>query len=365
MKIAKTEEIIADASKGKIFILIDDEKRENEGDLCLLGDFANPESINFMAKYGRGLICLAITKLQAERLGLSLMQRKNESRYDTAFTTSIEARSGVTTGISASDRALTIKTAINEQNNESHISTPGHIFPIISKEGGTLVRAGHTEAVVDIAKLSGLNPSGVICEIMKDNGEMARLPDLINFAKEHDIKIGTIADLISYRRKNEKIIKRYAERNFLSNFGGEWRIIVYKSLIDDVEHLALIKGLITDENPTFVRVHSFNPMSDLLGEKILDKPENILSKSMKIISDEGKGVIILINDSYRDFLSKKIKTSITSLSDNNSELRNYGFGAQILSDLGLTKMILISNSKKSPAGLKGFGLSVEGWRSVD
>ena len=365
MKIATTEEIISDASQGKIFILIDDEKRENEGDLCLLGDFANPDSINFMAKYGRGLICLAITKLQSERLGLSLMERKNESRYDTAFTTSIEARTGVTTGISASDRSITIKTAINEQNNESHITTPGHIFPIIARDGGTLVRAGHTEAVVDIAKLSGLNPSGVICEIMKDNGEMARLPDLIEFAKEHNIKIGTIADLISYRRKNEKIVKRSTERNFLSNYGGEWRIIVYKSLIDDIEHIALVKGFINDESSTLVRVHSFNAMTDLLGEKSFDKAENILSKSMKLISGKGKGVIILINDSFQEFLSKKIKISIQNSGDTKSELRNYGVGAQILSDLGLKKMILISNSKQSPLGLKGFGLEVEGWHSLD
>ena len=365
MKIATIEEIISDASQGKIFILIDDENRENEGDLCLLGDFANPDSINFMAKFGRGLICLAITKLQAERLGLSLMERKNESRYDTAFTTSIEARTGVTTGISASDRSITIKTAINEQNNESHITTPGHIFPIIAKDGGTLVRAGHTEAVVDIAKLSGLNPSGVICEIMKDNGEMARLPDLIDFAKEHKIKIGTIADLISYRRKNEKIVKRFTERNFLSNYGGEWRIIVYKSLIDGIEHLALVKGFINDKRSILVRVHSFNPMNDLLGEKSSKKVENILSKSMKIISNDGKGVVILINDSYKEFLTKKIKTSITNSEESKPELRNYGIGAQILSDLGLKKMTLISNSKQTPAGLKGFGLSVDGWRSVD
>ena len=265
------------------------------------------------------------------------MERKNESRYDTAFTTSIEARTGVTTGISASDRSITIKTAINEQNNESHITTPGHIFPIIARDGGTLVRAGHTEAVVDIAKLSGLNPSGVICEIMKDNGEMARLPDLIEFAKEHNIKIGTIADLISYRRKNEKIVKRSTERNFLSNFGGEWRIIVYKSLIDDIEHIALVKGFINDESSTLVRVHSFNAMTDLLGEKSFDKAENILSKSMKLISGKGKGVIILINDSFQEFLSKKIKISIQNSGDTKSELRNYGVGAQILSDLGFNR----------------------------
>ena len=365
MNIANIEEIIFEASQGKIFILVDDENRENEGDLCILGDFVNPESINFMAKFGRGLICLAITRAQAERLGLSLMERKNETRFDTAFTTSIEARTGVTTGISASDRAITIKTAINEQNNESHITTPGHIFPIIAKEGGTLVRAGHTEAVVDIAKLSGLNPSGVICEIMKDNGEMARLPDLIDFAKTHDIKIGTIADLIAYRRKNEKIVKRDFERNFTSIFGGNWRAIVYKSLLDEIEHIALVKGHIIGDNPTLVRVHSFNVMNDLLGEIQSTDQVNKLNLSMKKIAEEGKGVIILINDSYKGFLAKKIKLSDSSLPKDGLELRNYGIGAQILVDLGVTKMNLLSNSKKNAAGLKGFGLSVVGWVNLN
>ena len=247
MDVSSIEDVIKDASQGKIFILIDDENRENEGDLCVLGDFVNPNVINFMATHGRGLICLAITKQQSDKLGLSLMERRNESRYDTAFTQSIEATHGVTTGISASDRSITIKTAINEQNNENHITTPGHVFPIIARNGGTLIRAGHTEAIVDIAKICGLNPSGVICEIMKDNGEMARLPDLKKFAKKHGLKIGTIADLISYRRKNENLLVRTYEKPFNSSVTGSWRIIVYKSLIDEVEHLALIKGVITSK----------------------------------------------------------------------------------------------------------------------
>ncbi len=364
MKIASIDQIISEASQGKIFILVDDENRENEGDLCILGDFVNPESINFMAKHGRGLICLAITNAQSKRLGLSLMHRKNESRYNTAFTESIEARSGVTTGISASDRAITIKTAINEQNNETHITTPGHIFPIIAREGGTLVRAGHTEAIVDIAKLSGLNPSGVICEIMKDNGEMARLPDLIKFSKKHNIMIGTIADLISYRRKNEQIVKRCSEKIFNSEFGGQWRVIVYMSLIDGIEHLALIKGVIAGNINTMVRVHSFNIMTDVLGELNEENSNNYLKKSMKKINKNGSGVIVLINDAYKGFLTRKIKESIIFNDKKNSNLRNYGVGAQILSDLGIKKMILLSNSQKTAAGLKGFGLSVEKWESL-
>ena len=365
MKISTAEEIISEASQGKIFILVDDENRENEGDLCILGDFVNPESINFMAKYGRGLICLAITKKQAERLGLSLMNRKNESRFDTAFTQSIEARAGVTTGISASDRSITIKTAINEQNNETHITTPGHIFPIVAKEGGTLVRAGHTEAIVDIAKLSGLNPSGVICEIMKDNGEMARLPDLIKFAKKHNLKIGTIEDLISYRRKNEQIVKRCTETFFESEFSGKWRIIVYKSLVDQKEHLALIKGIIAEETPTLVRVHPFDIMNDVFGKKIENQPNGKLFKAMKKISKNKNGVLILLNDSQENFLTTKIKSSFNTNDQENYDLRNYGVGAQMLSDLGVTKMILLSNSQKIAGGIKGFGLSIKKWEKIE
>ncbi len=364
MKVSKIEDLIKDASQGKIFILVDDEDRENEGDLCILGDFVNPEVINFMAKFGRGLICLAITKEQSDRLGLTLMERKNESRYDTAFTQSIEASTGVTTGISASDRSITIKTAINEQNDGSHISTPGHIFPIIARQGGTLIRAGHTEAVVDIAKIAGLNPSGVICEIMKDNGEMARLPDLIKFAKKYDLKIGTIADLISYRRRHENFLKRTFEKSFDSKSTGFWRMIIYKSLIDDVEHIALIKGVITSSKTTMVRVHSFNPLIDLFDETDYNI-DNPIKKAMKKISKNNNGILIIINDSYKDFLTKKIKISSLDNINNNMDLRQYGVGAQILSDLGVKKMTLLSNSKKIAAGLKGFDLSIINWEKLD
>ncbi len=365
MELSTIEDVIKEASQGKIFILIDDENRENEGDLCVLGDFVNPNVINFMATHGRGLICLAITKEQSDKLGLSLMERRNESRYDTAFTQSIEATHGVTTGISASDRSITIKTAINEQNDESHITTPGHVFPIIARNGGTLIRAGHTEAIVDIAKICGLNPSGVICEIMKDNGEMARLPDLKKFAKKHNLKIGTIADLISYRRKNENLLVRTYEKPFNSSTTGSWRIIVYKSLIDEVEHLALIKGIITSNDKIMVRVHSFNPIVDVLQDLDADGHNNLIYKAMKKIDLNRSGIIILINDSYKDFISKKLKLDEEAYTKDKINFRQYGVGAQIISDLGVKKMILLSNSKKKAIGLKGFDLSIVDWEKLD
>ena len=346
MDVSSIEDVIKDASQGKIFILIDDENRENEGDLCVLGDFVNPNVINFMATHGRGLICLAITKQQSDKLGLSLMERRNESRYDTAFTQSIEATHGVTTGISASDRSITIKTAINEQNNENHITTPGHVFPIIARNGGTLIRAGHTEAIVDIAKICGLNPSGVICEIMKDNGEMARLPDLKKFAKKHGLKIGTIADLISYRRKNENLLVRTYEKPFNSSVTGSWRIIVYKSLIDEVEHLALIKGIITSKDTNMVRVHSFNPVEDILGDLNANGQNNLIYKAMKKIDSElpvylfsgqqdpvggnGRGVLKL----QRALLDAAIKqVDIKLYSQGRHEMLNETNRAEVYEDL--------------------------------
>ena len=365
MEVSSIEDIIKEASQGKIFILIDDENRENEGDLCVLGDFVNSDVINFMATHGRGLICLAITKQQSDKLGLSLIERRNESRYDTAFTQSIEATHGVTTGISASDRSITIKTAINEQNDESHITTPGHVFPIIARSGGTLIRAGHTEAIVDIAKICGLNPSGVICEIMKDNGEMARLPDLKKFAKKHKLKIGTIADLISYRRKNENLLVRTYEKPFNSSKTGSWRIIIYKSLIDEIEHLALIKGVVTSKDKVMVRVHSFNPIFDVLDDLNVERQNNSIFKAMNKINLNKSGIMIIINDSHKDFLTKKLKVDEEIETKDKINLRQYGVGAQILSDLGVKRMILLSNSKKKAIGLKGFDLSIVDWEKLD
>jgi 3,4-dihydroxy 2-butanone 4-phosphate synthase/GTP cyclohydrolase II len=317
-----------------------------------------------MAKYGRGLICLSLTRIHAEKLGLSLMERRNEGRFETAFTVSIEARDGVTTGISASDRSLTIKTAINENATSNDITTPGHVFPLIAKDGGTLIRAGHTEAVIDIAKLANINPSGVICEIMKDNGEMARLPDLFKFSKKHNIKIGSISDLISYRRKNEAFVKRVSESVLDSKFGGAWRIIIFKNLIDESEHMALVKGEIETSKPTLVRVHALDLLSDVLGDQSSDRSGSELSKAMEIIALNKNGIIILIRDTAPESLSKKIAKSIYHSKIDNYNLRNYGVGAQMLNDLGVKEMVILSNSKKMALGLNGFGLTIKSWKKL-
>ncbi len=364
MGLSSIENVINDASKGKIFILVDDENRENEGDLCVLGEFATPEAINFMAMHGRGLICLSLTRSQSENLGLSLMERRNEGRFETAFTVSIEASNGVTTGISAADRSLTIKTAINPNASQNEITTPGHVFPLIAKDGGTLIRAGHTEAVVDIAKLANANPSGVICEIMKDNGEMARLPDLISFAKKHNIKIGSISDLISYRRKNEIYIKRVSESILESKFGGIWRIIIYKNIIDQSEHIALVKGIINKNQTILVRVHALDLLSDVLGNQTSDRSGSELSTAMETIAKKGNGIIILIRDISPESLSNKMSKLLETVPKKNTNIREYGVGAQILSDLGVKNMTILSNKKSNAIGLEGFGLTIKGWKKL-
>ena len=364
MGLSSIEEVIKDAAKGKIFILVDDENRENEGDLCVLGEFASPDAINFMAKYGRGLICLSLTRIQSEKLGLSLMERRNEGRFETAFTVSIEATKGVTTGISAADRSLTIKTAIKPSVTKNDITTPGHVFPLISKDGGTLIRAGHTEAVVDIARLANANPSGVICEIMKDNGEMARLPDLINFSKKHNIKIATISDLISHRRKNEIYIKRVSESILESKFGGVWRIIIYKNIIDKSEHIALVKGIINPDKTILVRVHALDLLSDVLGNQATDRNGSELSSAMETIADKGDGIIILIRDISPESLSNKISKSLKQTQKTLTNIRDYGVGAQILSDLGVKNMTVLSNKKASAIALDGFDLKIKNWKKI-
>jgi len=355
------EDVIADARAGKVFILVDDEDRENEGDLCVMAEHCTPEAINFMAKYGRGLICLAITAERSEKLGLSLMERRNESRHQTAFTVSIEAREGVSTGISAHDRSLTVLTAIDPERDGRDITTPGHIFPLIARDGGTLVRAGHTEAVVDISRAAGGNPAGVICEIMKDDGSMARLPDLIPFAKEHDLKIGSIADLIAWRRQNENLVSRVNETVLNSHIGGDWRMLVYQNLITGIEHLVLVKGDIDPDEPVLVRMHSFDLMRDLLGES--KGSENDLQKSMQVIADGGAGLIVVLREmgatNLSDMVTKRLMPSETI-----SDLRDYGVGAQILKDLDVVHMILLSNSQPNIVGLEGHGLHVDGWRSL-
>ena len=355
------EDVIADAKAGKIFILVDDEDRENEGDLCVMAEHCTAEAINFMAKYGRGLICLAITAERSEKLGLSLMERRNESRHQTAFTVSIEAREGVSTGISAHDRSLTVKTATDPNCDGRDITTPGHIFPLIARDGGTLVRAGHTEAVVDISRAAGGNPSGVICEIMKDDGTMARLPDLVEFAKEHDLKIGSIADLIAWRRRNENLVRRVNETVLNSHIGGAWRMIAYQNLITGIEHLVLAKGDINPDEPLLVRMHSFDLMRDLLGES--EGSANDLQKAMQMIADEGRGLIVVLREMVSNNLSEMI-TKRLKPAEAVSDLRDYGVGAQILKDLDVVKMTLLSNSQPNIVGLEGHGLSVEGWRAL-
>ena len=351
---SKIEDIIKDAKKGKMFILVDDEKRENEGDLVVPAQNINSEKINFMAKYGRGLICLALTGKRIEELNLPLMPQHNAARRKTAFTISIEAKRGISTGISAKDRAKTIKVAINKKTNSKDISTPGHIFPLRAQDGGVLVRAGHTEAAIDIAELSNLNPSGVICEIMNDDGTMARRDDLFKFSKEHKLRIATISDLISYRRKKEKIIERTLKTKIKSQYGGQFDLIVYKNKVVPAEHIALVKGKINLKKPVLVRVHALNFLTDILGTSLF--VDNQIKKSMRMISKKKNGVIVIIREPRSWTLSQRIKSNVDD--KKNLQLRDYGVGAQILIDLGIKKMILISNSKKTIVGLEGYGLKV-------
>jgi len=361
------EEVIADAKAGKLFILVDDEDRENEGDLCVIGEYATADAINFMAKYGRGLICLALTRIRTEQLGLTMMERRNESRHETAFTISIEAREGVTTGISAADRALTIKTAIDPNCGERDITTPGHIFPLIARDGGTLVRAGHTEAVVDIARACGSdNPSGVICEIMKDDGEMARLPDLIGFAKEHDLKIASIADLIAWRRRNESLVQRTVESAMTTRIGGEWRMVIYANTVSNIEHIALVKGDISAGDPVLVRMHALDLMADLLGAVSEKRAGDELATAMAAIAKAGCGVIVVLRESIASSLSSMVsqKLNMTSDTSGNRDLRDYGVGAQILTDLGIRKMILLSDTRPNVVSLEGYDLEITDWQRI-
>ena len=357
--LASISEIIAEARAGKIFILVDDEGRENEGDLVIPAEMCGDQEVNFMAKYGRGLICLTLTEERVSKLELPLMSLNNQSRHQTAFTVSIEAREGISTGISAFDRAKTIRDAIDEKKGKESLVSPGHIFPLKAEKGGVLVRAGHTEAAVDIARLSGLNPSGVICEIMNDDGSMARMPDLIKFAKKHHLKIATIADLIEYRRQNEKLIKVKECKKFVSKHGGEFDLVIYESKVDGVEHVALIKGKINKASPTLVRMHHLNIFSDCLSDTQNPRTDS-LAKAMKKISRIGNGVIVVIRQP-----TEAISHMLEATDKNKkTELRNYGTGAQILSDLGVSDMLLLTNSKKSVIGLDGYGIKICGYRKL-
>ncbi|OYQ35627.1 3,4-dihydroxy-2-butanone-4-phosphate synthase [Niveispirillum lacus] len=361
--LSSTEELIEEARQGRMFILVDDEDRENEGDLVIPASAATPEAINFMARFGRGLICLAIDSPMNERLRLPLMAQQNGTRHQTAFTVSIEARTGVTTGISAADRARTIQVAIDPNVDSRDIVTPGHVFPLLARDGGTLVRAGHTEASVDFSRLAGLPAAGVICEIMNDDGTMARMPDLVKFAQLHGLKIGTIADLIAYRRRTETIIERSYRTVLDSHFGGRFEMIVYRNRISGAEHIALVKGDIHDAVPVPVRMHSLNIVKDLLADS-RHGPVGSLEAAMKAIGEEGRGVIVLMRDAQPFSLADRLRAIDNGNGELNGELRDYGIGAQILNDLGVKNMVLLSNTKKTVVGLEGYGLTIVGQRAI-
>ncbi len=357
-RIRPIEDIIEWARQGRMFILVDDEDRENEGDLVIPAQFCDAQAVNFMAKYGRGLVCLALTRERCEELGLPLMAQGNESRLSTAFTVSIEAREGVTTGISAADRARTIQVAIDPKSTRQDLVTPGHVFPLMARDGGVLVRAGHTEAAVDIARLAGLYPAGVICEIMNDDGTMARLPDLVAFAERHDLIIGTIADLIAYRLKHDRLVEREVAMPFHSRHGGDFRLQVYVNLLDRVEHIALVKGDVETEEPVLVRVHSVNMLEDLLGGGGAGRGDQ-LHRAMRIVGRAGRGVIVVLREPLPDAISRRVREAIGESPPRRRDLRVYGIGAQILRDLGVRNMILLSNTvERTIPGLEGFGLHV-------
>jgi 3,4-dihydroxy 2-butanone 4-phosphate synthase/GTP cyclohydrolase II len=356
------EEIIEEGRNGRMFILVDDEDRENEGDLVIPAQMATPAAINFMARYGRGLICLALTRERVESLELPLMPQLNASRLQTAFTVSIEARDGVTTGISAPDRARTVAVAVDPTKGPADIVTPGHVFPLMARDGGVLVRTGHTEAAVDIARLAGLNPAGVICEIMNDDGTMARRPELIAFAQRHALKIGTIADLIAYRRRHDRIIERKADTVLHSRFGGDWRMLIYTNKVAYAEHIALVKGDIDTSQAVLVRMHAVNILDDALGSSTSGRG-GLLRAAMLTIAEAGRGIIVLLREPTPTALSERVRGLIENGSA-GPELRDYGIGAQILLDLGVHDMILLSNTQRNIVGLEGYGLTVIGRQSI-
>jgi 3,4-dihydroxy 2-butanone 4-phosphate synthase/GTP cyclohydrolase II len=354
--ISSVEEIIEDARNGKMFILVDHEDRENEGDLVIPAQWATPDAINFMAKHGRGLICLAMTSKRIEELGLELMSTNNSSRHETAFTVSIEAREGVTTGISAADRARTVAVAIDGTKGAQDIATPGHVFPLRAKDGGVLVRAGHTEAAVDVSRLAGLNAAGVICEIMNEDGSMSRLPELVAFAQLHGLKIGTISDLISYRRRNDNLVRVRKQDRIRSEFGGEWDMRIYTDETHGDEHIVLSKGDLSGDAPVLVRMHALDPMLDVVGTGPKGRADEFQC-AMQAVADEGRGVVVLLRDT-----SMKL-----DVGDEVSPktLRQYGLGAQILSSLGLSKLTLLTNSPTPKVvGLEAYGLEIVGTRKI-
>ena len=355
--LSSIDEIIDEARNGRMFILVDDEDRENEGDLVIPAQMATPDAVNFMAIHGRGLICLALTQQRVEELGLPAMSANNAMRHQTAFTVSIEAKEGVTTGISAADRARTIATAIDTSKGAVDIASPGHVFPLAARDGGSLVRAGHTEASVDIARLAGLAPGGVICEIMNDDGTMARLPDLVTFAQKHNLKVATIAALMEYRLRNDRIVKPGIESTMDTIGGGEFKTVVYVNQADQSEHMALVKGNVADNGPVLVRMHAFNMFDDIYSaEKTLE-----LHKAMEMIAQEGRGAVVMLRNPSRTFISDRIQQEYQGPS---VSFRGYGIGAQILLDLGIHEMIVLTNTEQTLVGLEAYGLSITERRPI-
>jgi len=359
--ISSTAELVAEAQRGRMFILVDDEDRENEGDLIIPAQFATPEALAFMMRHARGLICLAMTCQQVERLALPMMAVANQQRHQTAFTVSVDARLGITTGVSARDRAHTIALAINPETAARDLVTPGHVFPLAARAGGTLVRAGHTEAAVDIARMAGLLPAGVICEIMNPDGSMARLPDLVSFAQLHGLKLGTIADLIAHRRGSEKFVRRVHETVANELDTGPWRVIVYQNTLTQAEHVVMVKGDISGPAPVLVRMQAIDPIQILPGGRM----SKLMHQSMRDIDAEGRGVMVVLHDWKSTGLLDFVTGRAGGTGSQERLLREYGIGAQILADLGVHDMVLLSNTSRTIVGLEGYGLNVVGRRGIE
>jgi len=361
--ISPIEDILEDARNGRPYILVDAEDRENEGDIIIPAQFATPDQINFMIKHARGLVCLAMTAERAKALRLPPMAAENRESMGTAFTISIEAKEGVTTGISAADRARTVQIAADPTKGADDIVSPGHIFPLVARDGGVLVRTGHTEAAVDISRMAGLTPAGVICEIIKDDGEMARMPDLIAFAQLHGLKIGTIADLIAYRRRTERFVERVLETPFESVHGGPFKLILYRNTIEGAEHIALVRGDIDPTKPTVVRMHQIDFAADLLGH--VEARQNYIPKAMQALAaGDGPGVVVFLRDPGLHGLAERLGGADKPTAVDRS-LKAYGVGAQILLDLGVKDMIVMSSTRPNPTALEGYGLRIVGWRDMD